>query len=370
MRLADRPNLTRGDIVIGDLGDKVPGRIIHGKRPVVVLSDMSYGSLAVVAPFTSSHNLYVSELPLCLEINAAKYRMDRAETAILIRHIRGIEQKNLHGKIGQLDKRDLERLDEMVAKCFGNQLIKKESKENKEGEKVNELSKVFEFNGSQVRTVKMNGEPWFVAKDVCDILELDNSSQALTRLDADEKNTITLNEGIGNPLKSVVSESGLYSLILSSRKPEAKQFKKWITSEVLPAIRQTGSYSIQKSPAELIAAGYKAALDMIEEMKPKAEKFDLLMDSSNYQTMEQAAKPINIGRNNLFKLLREKKILTKSNLPYQQYIDLGYFVVKENPTVINNGSQLYSQTYVTAKGINFLSEFVAKCRQELNADAS
>lgn len=103
--------------------------------------------------------------------------------------------------------------------------------------------KLFEYQKKQVRTVLVKKRVWFVAKDVCDVLGLGNVSQALSSLDDDEKNTIILNEGIrGNPTISIISESGMYSLVLSSRKPEAKAFKKWITSEVLPQIRETGRY--------------------------------------------------------------------------------------------------------------------------------
>ena len=96
----------------------------------------------------------------------------------------------------------------------------------------------------QIRTIVIDGESWFVAKDVCDILGLGNPSQALSRLEADEQNTIILNEGIGNPNKSIISESGFYTLVLSSRKPIAKPFRLWVTREVLPAIRKTGSYAL------------------------------------------------------------------------------------------------------------------------------
>ena len=98
------------------------------------------------------------------------------------------------------------------------------------------------FNKNQVRTFKdEKGEPWFVAKDVCEVLELPNTVQALKSLDADERNTLIINDGIrGNPRKSIINESGLYSLILKSRKPQAREFKKWVTSEVLPSIRKKG----------------------------------------------------------------------------------------------------------------------------------
>ena len=102
----------------------------------------------------------------------------------------------------------------------------------------------FDFNTQQVRVITVDEQPWFVAKDVCIILSIANVSDALSRLDEDEKNTIVLTDGNrGNPTTSIVSESGMLALVLSSRKPEAKAFRKWVTSVVLPAIFRTGSYS-------------------------------------------------------------------------------------------------------------------------------
>lgn len=110
----------------------------------------------------------------------------------------------------------------------------------------------FNFNQVNVRTVTdEQGNPWFVAADVCKVLEIGNVSQAMTRLDDDEKADITTNDTSSNGVTqkrnmTTINESGLYSLILTSRKPEAKSFKKWVTSEVLPSIRKTGSYSVPK----------------------------------------------------------------------------------------------------------------------------
>lgn len=96
--------------------------------------------------------------------------------------------------------------------------------------------------------MNVGGEPWFVAADVCRALEIKNSRDAVTRLDDDEKNTVALTDGIqGNPNKTVVNEPGLYSLVLGSRKPEAKAFKRWITHEVIPAIRKTGGYHVKQA---------------------------------------------------------------------------------------------------------------------------
>lgn len=111
----------------------------------------------------------------------------------------------------------------------------------------------FSFGENQVRTVMIDGEPWFVAKDICDVLEVSNVSQALTRLDQDDVTLISndsINSASTNPKINAVNESGMYSLVLGSRKPEAKAFKKWVTSEVLPAIRKTGTYSVQPAPTQ------------------------------------------------------------------------------------------------------------------------
>ncbi|MEG3875767.1 Bro-N domain-containing protein [Microcoleus sp. herbarium7] len=122
---------------------------------------------------------------------------------------------------------------------------------------------VFEFETLTVRIATLDGEPWFVAKDLCDVLDVANPSQALSRLEEDEKNTIILNEGNrGNPNTSVVSESGMYALVLTSRKPTAKSFRKWVTAEVLPAIRKTGTYSV---PITTPISAPQSSLDVLAQ---------------------------------------------------------------------------------------------------------
>ncbi len=108
----------------------------------------------------------------------------------------------------------------------------------------------FDFGSNIVRVHQDDdGNPWFIAKDVCDVLEISNSRDALSTLDEDEKNSVGITDGIpkrGNPTHNTISESGLYSLIFKSRKPEAKKFRKWITSEVIPSLRKTGSYVLNR----------------------------------------------------------------------------------------------------------------------------
>lgn len=109
---------------------------------------------------------------------------------------------------------------------------------------MNELQ-CFNFDELPVRTVLRDDQPWFVAADVCRVLEIVNNRDAVAELDDDEKNTVAINDGNrGNPNTTIISESGLYALIFKSRKPEAKRFRKWVTAEVLPELRRTGSYSV------------------------------------------------------------------------------------------------------------------------------
>ena len=110
---------------------------------------------------------------------------------------------------------------------------------------------IFNFENNQVRTQIINNEPWFVAADVCQILELTNATMALSRLDEDERSKFNLGrQGEAN----VINEFGLYNLVLSSRKPEAKSFKRWITHEVVPAIRKTGNYQTSMSQEDIMIA--------------------------------------------------------------------------------------------------------------------
>lgn len=239
----------------------------------------------------------------------------------------------------------------------------------------NETNAVEVFNNEEfgsVRTTMINGEPWFVAVDVCKALEID--ATATRRLDADEKNTLRLTQGTsGNPNVTVVNEYGLYSLILGSRKPEAKTFKRWITHDVIPTIRKTGSYltgedaaalkiiragdTLERSVAiaeyrDVVTAPYK---QQIEEQKPKVEFANHVSASENSVDMGEFAKivqknGIKLGRNNLFSKLRELKILMDGNLPYQQYMNAGWFEVVESTYERSGTLYVSTKTLVTGKG--------------------
>lgn len=190
------------------------------------------------------------------------------------------------------------------------------------------IEQVFSYGDAQVRVIMKDGEPLFVAKDVCDVLGLSQPVKAVERLDEDEVNSIHVTDSLGRLQPTyVVNEPGLYSLILGSRKPQAKAFKRWITHEVIPSIRKTGSYSIQQHQYKLPMTYVEALEAHLEAVKraeeaerqlalavPKVELHDRLMATTNAQTMEQVAKALGIGRNTLFAFLRAKGIFAQANL--------------------------------------------------------
>ncbi len=119
---------------------------------------------------------------------------------------------------------------------------------------MNENLKIWNYKGSKFRTVEIDGEPYFVGEDVAAILGYSNTRDALAKhVDEEDKNTVAIHDGIGNPNKTAINESGLYSLILSSKLPNAKKFKRWVTSEVLPELRKNGSYGSNINLEEVIA---------------------------------------------------------------------------------------------------------------------
>jgi prophage antirepressor-like protein len=145
---------------------------------------------------------------------------------------------------------------------------------------------VFNFNGNDVRTVIVNEEPWWVLRDVCDVLGLSNSRIVADRLDEDDVSQTYITDSLGRrPQTSIVNESGLYTVIIRSDKPDAAAFRKWITKEVLPSIRKTGAYSRVQTMTrgELLLEMAKQALE-IEAIAPKADYYDAIFGASAVNT--------------------------------------------------------------------------------------
>ena len=148
----------------------------------------------------------------------------------------------------------------------------------------------FEFEGKEVKTLKINDEPWFVGKDLATILGYSNTRDALNKhVDSEDKNTVAIRDGItrGNPNQTIVNESGMFSLILSSNLPNAKKFKRWVTSEVLPTIRKNGSYQLPQTPEGQIRLLLESSVNTDERLTNVEEDIDLLKNKSEIDSTQR-----------------------------------------------------------------------------------
>jgi len=241
------------------------------------------------------------------------------------------------------------------------------------------MNEMMIFNNPEfgsVRTVCIDGEPWLVGKDVAEILGYSNPRKALIdHVDADDKGVTKCDTLGGAQNLTVINESGFYSLVLSSKMPNAKKFKHWVTAEVLPTIRKTGGYVANEDvfvetylpfADEPIKQLFKIQCRVINQLnnrirqdEPKVKFADHVSDSTNLIDVNKMAKlcadhGIRIGRNRLFAWLRSRGILMGGNIPYQEYIDNGYFRVKESVYECNGQTRTYQQTFVTGKGQQYI----------------
>lgn len=237
----------------------------------------------------------------------------------------------------------------------------------------------FDFKGAALRTLTDEaGESWFVAKDVCDILGIDTNHLGES-LDSDEMNTLRITEGNtrGNPNKTIISEPGLYRLVMKSRKSEAKEFQRWVAHEVLPQIRKTGGYIPTTDVDDDMTILAKAVMigqrtmevqkqriaeqqTRIVELEPKARFADAVAASDGTCLIGELAKMLrqnglDIGQNRLFEILRQDGYLGKAgsnrNVPTQRAMDLGLFRIKETAVTHSDGHVTINRTAkVTGKG--------------------
>ncbi|MDV2883806.1 BRO family protein [Alkalihalophilus pseudofirmus] len=249
---------------------------------------------------------------------------------------------------------------------------------------MDHLSQVFNYETSEVRTIMQGEEVWFVASDVCKVLEIKNATQALQRLDEDERSMFNIGrQGFTN----IVNESGLYSLIWGSRKREAKHFKRWITHEVLPSIRKHGMYAkdeLLDNPDLLIEVASKlkeerAARVALEKHKKEnahkvlyAEAVSVSKDSVLVKDLASTLrqKGLNIGPVRLFGWLRENGYLCKKkgemwNMPTQKSLDLEVMVVKHGLRSGSDGEMKKTRTpKVTGKGqIYFINKLLGEIKE-------
>ena len=211
----------------------------------------------------------------------------------------------------------------------------------------------------QVRVITKDGEPWFVGKDIAEVLGYSNSRDALiTHVDEEDRNTVAISDGKrGNPNQTIINESGLYSLILGSKLPSAKKFKKWVTSDVLPSIRKHGMYATDElinNPDLLIAAATKIKEERQARLEAEKQRDKLIHQNKLYTTSEIAKELGLKSANKLNQLLAEKKIQYKQNktwLLYSKYADCGYVSIKQD--ILDSGHIIYDRKW-TGKGGDFI----------------
>lgn len=245
-----------------------------------------------------------------------------------------------------------------------------------------------------------DGEPLFCLADVCRALELTNPTMVAQQLceefELPKLNLASFDTGYGVKEFNMVTEPELYFIMNSCRKPEAKAFRKWVNTEVLPSIRKTGSYSVAKTPIEIILQHStnqletaKAITEMleIEDRKHKEELaiehnitktvysalnavkqdyvglYNTFIDTENWDDMREVAAKLHIkgmGRNKLFQLLREKGILDNNNVPYRKYIDAGYFKLSDAVRTTKKGDMKFSKLMISSSGEVFIEKLLRK----------
>ena len=239
----------------------------------------------------------------------------------------------------------------------------------------------------QIRTTIKDGAPLFVAADVCRALEISKYRDAVSRLDEDERGSFEVDTPGGTQKMTAVTESGLYSLVLGSRKPEAKAFKRWITHEVLPTIRQTGGYvsdeqqfvetylpfadANTKALFGQTLAQLRAANEQLEQQKPKVLFADAVSAAHTSILVGELAKllkqnGVDIGQHRLFQYLRENGYLIKRrgsdyNMPTQYAMERGWFEIKETAITHGDGHTSVNKTpKVTGKGQQYFINLFLK----------
>jgi anti-repressor protein len=236
--------------------------------------------------------------------------------------------------------------------------------------------KIFNFDGNEVRTIiDIKGEPWFVANDLCRVLEISNSRDAISRLEEDEKDDVGITDIIGRTQRiSAINESGLYNLIFTSRKPEAKKFRKWVTNEVLPSIRKTGNYGqaqIDLGDAKQLhrlLVNYSDRVikleETISEAKPKIKFYDNFINAVGLYNLQNAARALNQNPNLFIRSLKNEYLFYQglALVPYQRIRGLGFFEVKS--TIIDD--KIRYQTYITPKGLQYFAKKLSISEQHLN----
>jgi prophage antirepressor-like protein len=235
---------------------------------------------------------------------------------------------------------------------------------------------IFNYEGTwNIRTTEIDGEAWFVAKDVADALGYRDTTNAIkSHCKGVAKHHLPTNGGTQE--MSIISERDVYRLIMKSNLPTAERFENWVVSDVLPSIRKTGSYALMAGLPQTMPEALRMLASQIElteekdklllEYAPKVEFFDAVTDSKDAVDIGTVAKVLNcgIGRTRLFEFLRNNKILMGNNMPFQEMLDRGYFRVIETSYSKPDGSNHVNfKTLVLQKGISFIHRKLTESKQ-------
>lgn len=216
--------------------------------------------------------------------------------------------------------------------------------------------------------IKQDGTILFAAVDICTAIDVSNSRQAVSYLDDDMVMTVTTNDSHsgkrgGAQKITLVTEAGFYSLVLRSRKPEAKVFRQWVTQTVLPSIRKTGAYTGTNQVLEDISKSANASEALVKafvEQQPKVEFAKLVEKQDSNMTIEEVAKACNVSRSKLFAILRNTGyLMVTNNLPYQKHIDSGLFDVNISRAVSEDTTTTNAVAMMTAKGFAKLGTWIS-----------
>jgi prophage antirepressor-like protein len=240
---------------------------------------------------------------------------------------------------------------------------------------MNNTPDIFSFQENNVRVFEMDGDPWFVARDVCNVLEINRTHDTIRYLDEDEVSKLTCDTPGGPQELNIVSEAGLYSILLRSRKPQAKEFRRWVTHNVLPSIRKKGLFiagvsieAIPQTKPEL----YRALADALEtnvvlnekvrEYSPKIAAFETFMDASGTMTATEVAQAVlgcsaakmnralvEAGVGYYKEITHTNGMKSKTFTPYQKFFNEDWY--KRSVFTVNNGEKNVSHTYLTPKGV-------------------
>lgn len=233
---------------------------------------------------------------------------------------------------------------------------------------------VFPVTNQEVRIVDRDGNPWWVLRDVCEVLSIANPSQAAGRLDDDEKGVCQIDTLGGSQNLILINEAGLYNIVIRSDKPEAKAFRRWVTHEVLPQIRKTGGYGTPQTQIDLsdpavvmaaLVAQNKKAIELqgkVNELAPKAEALDRISGSEGSVCFTDAAKMLRVSPSYLIKYLTEKAWIYKRNggghhIAYQDKIHQGLLEMVDHPGGKDKFGieRMFPQAKVTQRGLAKLS---------------